>query len=617
MFPVHIVFDGLPLYFEVGVSDTTEDLKELISKEQGLLPESFDILHEGERLLNEKGIIEYGIPAEAELQVEIKHRWQAQARIRSQGLSYDTEAGFEQVISEEDADPLLVQDFIEVWLPTNDGIKTINKMLVIASDVSSNLRSLLSHEAVKNHFINDTSIRVKVLTEAVHNSNISSIEVLANSGTMTDDDFNAKANGTPLLMLTDVPQISELLLSNGADVDGTDSLRRTPLISACKKGERETVKLLLGYQPDLSKKDAQNRTAFMEACAGGSEGCVGVLMVLLQYILQLSSNMDIKNTTKPAYIRSIVNATSLDGISPLMEACRNESDNHIDIIRLLFCNNTYVSESIHKTDRYGRTPLMHACRNTNSESHEAVKILLANNAVLSLHLKDDDGRTALAHSCVNLIASDEIGTPTAAEAVLEHTSDVNIVDNFHRTALHHVVRSTSLSAVAVAEKIISKSGDPNLADCSGRTPFLDACDNRGKYSTRLIEVLLAGSISPDVNLSSNDGRSPLMEVCRNPVFPQNVNSLKVLLKHSPDLFLADQSSHTALQYAAGNIRDGGELLARLEAANPQEFRKKQSVDSKVQVVNLSRPSASLRVRSWMRESSRWWAATKGNRVLTA
>ena len=602
MIPICVLLE-VPLYIEISISNSLNDLKQILFNEEGLRPDSFDILYEGEKLCDNRSIAEQGVAAEAELEIKTKRKWRAQARLRSAGMSFG-EVDFSNIIKSSDSDELLVHDFVEIWSREHD-FHVINKMLLLSTINSDGLKYFLSHKSIRLYIEREDSIREKILIEAVRHNNLQAIISLVESKIMKRSDFNAKSNGIPILMLTSVPQITKIILENGASVDCTDRLSRTPLISSCKKGELDVVKELLFYKPNLSIKDSTSRTAVMEACSSISDDNINILLLLLEYLLQTSSD----SKPDPAYVRSIINTKSSNGTTPLMEACKNESGCHIDIVRLLFCSNTYVSESVHKHDKYGRTSLMHACRNTSEGSYGVVQILLANNASLSLDFKDIDGRNSLIHCCIN-INEDNSGCGSVAEEILKHTSDVSVHDNFQRTALHYAVRSTSSAAVALTKELISRFNNLNNSDNFSRTPLLDACDNRGQYSTNLIEVLISKCVSQDVNFISNNGRSPLMEICRNPVFPQNVDNLKILLPHVPNVSLVDSSFQTAIQYAAENVRDGGELLAQLELVCPQEIIKSKLTKSKVKIL----PIEDVRVRSWVRKSSKWWARAKKPRA---
>ena len=112
-----------------------------------------------------------------------------------------------------------------------------------------------------------------------------------------------------------------------------------------------------------------------------------------------------------------VNVNSLDGISPLHLACRN---NHVDVIILLVDSKANIDANGHNDI----TPLHVACQR---EHREATKILLSNGA--NVNSKDFAGSTPLhfvvIHNDLEIV-----------KLLIARNADVNATDNHKRTPLH-------------------------------------------------------------------------------------------------------------------------------------------------------------------------------------
>jgi ankyrin repeat protein len=154
-----------------------------------------------------------------------------------------------------------------------------------------------------------------------------------------------------------------------------------------------------------------------------------------------------------------VNVNSLDGISPLHLACRN---NHVDVIILLVDSKANIDANGHNDI----TPLHVACQR---EHREATKILLSNGA--NVNSKDFAGSTPLhfvvIHNDLEIV-----------KLLIARNADVNATDNHKRTPLHGAKSSQ------VARVLLENGANVNATDNHKRTPL------HGAKSSQVARVLL-------------------------------------------------------------------------------------------------------------------------------
>ncbi|MEE8637616.1 MAG: ankyrin repeat domain-containing protein [Candidatus Margulisiibacteriota bacterium] len=160
------------------------------------------------------------------------------------------------------------------------------------------------------------------------------------------------------------------MLAMGVDINGQDMAGNTPLFMACKNGDPEFVKFLLGLGADPNIKNTRNSTAIIAAAA--NRYFFAELVPLL-----VEKGADLKVTAK-------------DGTTvlwPLVTKLgRADEQEILNTVQLVLSKGAEVDPTIED----GRTPLMFAAMQGNTKM---VKLLVENGA--NVNAKSEDGETAL------------------------------------------------------------------------------------------------------------------------------------------------------------------------------------------------------------------------------
>jgi ankyrin repeat protein len=179
------------------------------------------------------------------------------------------------------------------------------------------------------------------------------------------------------------------------------------------------------------------------------------------------------------------------------------------------------------------------------------------------------------------------------ELLVEHSLDIDACDERGNTFLHYLVNTRDIDYEKYIEKLIQASADFNRQNRLGRTPFLEALEQKNleliasflrhieitninivdslsntalHYCKYLDENIIFETVLQSNPLSLNaqnrDGQTPLHDaiVCDNFSFAQ------YLLQHGADLSLINKDGNTPLHLAA---RDDNTKMCRLLMKYPQ------------------------------------------------
>jgi ankyrin repeat protein len=106
------------------------------------------------------------------------------------------------------------------------------------------------------------------------------LEILNKPGSVIVNARDPDSGDTALHIVTrrrDTPWMN-LLLQRGANVDGTDSARNTPLIVAAGSGFTDGIRVLLAYKANVNARNSSGETPVIKAVQAGNVMAVRVLM---------------------------------------------------------------------------------------------------------------------------------------------------------------------------------------------------------------------------------------------------------------------------------------------------------------------------------------------------
>ncbi|KAI1125954.1 hypothetical protein F5Y10DRAFT_279158 [Nemania abortiva] len=172
--------------------------------------------------------------------------------------------------------------------------------------------------------------------------------------------------------------LKQLLLASGADIEGKNSMGRTPLMHAIDKGHKTIIQLLLTKGANIETKNRWGQTPLLFAIRRGREA-------VIRLFLASGANIEAKDD---------------NGVPPLLYAAKN---GHEAAVRLLLENGANTEAK----DNNGTTPLLYAAKYGDEV---AVRMLLANGADIkaqncrsetSLQLAAKRGHIGVARLLVN------------------------------------------------------------------------------------------------------------------------------------------------------------------------------------------------------------------------
>lgn len=227
--------------------------------------------------------------------------------------------------------------------------------------------------------------------------------------------------------------IVELLLTNGACVNTTNSCELTPLCMACKVGAGKTVELLLKYGAIVDQPHGNGCSPLFLSCING----------------------DIKIVTDLLSYGALVNRINVHGYSALLFACEH---GHSHIVKLLIENGA----DLNVQNSYGMSGLILAIQHF---FYSIVDQLLGSGC--DVNIIDRSGKTALIYAVMSKNKS-------LISVLLDHQADMTHADVDGNTALHFACRTGS-------DQLVSLLLHANISviegiNCYGNSSFMVACE---------------------------------------------------------------------------------------------------------------------------------------------
>ena len=265
---------------------------------------------------------------------------------------------------------------------------------------------------------------------------------------------------TPLhwAAMHNAPEVAELLISNGADVNAKDGGGDTPLYQAAMHNAPEVAELLISNGADVNAK-GMDVTPLHQAARQNAPKVAELL---------ISNGAD-------------VNAKDRGHDTPLHEAACSDARH---VAELLISNGANVNALksdgalLHYAATYNATKVAEVLINAGADVNEGYGVFMP------LH------KAAGANA------------PEVAEVLINSGANVNAKDKFGRTPLHWAAED---NAPEVAELLISNGADVNAKDRPGRTP-LHWAEMGMRRATEVVTMLISnGAI---VDAKDNSGRAP-------------------------------------------------------------------------------------------------------------
>ncbi|EFQ34117.1 hypothetical protein CGRA01v4_12182 [Colletotrichum graminicola] len=362
------------------------------------------------------------------------------------------------------------------------------------------------------------------LTIAAGTGNIEIARLLLKSG--ADIQTRARWGDTPLEIAYKNSKwaVVQFLLENGAKLESADRFGCTPLQGACERGNLAAVKLLLEAGANFHIRDKRRRTLLHLAC----------------------SKDDLETASFLIEAGADVQATDTNGQTPLFYTAREQK---------MYCFDLLLSHGadINHRDNRGQTLVFEVINNWYGDS---VKRLLDKKPDLTI--TDYSGQTPLFEMRTRSSSS-----PLNAKLMIEAGINVAHSNNKGQTFLHVVCsrgRDDGSDEFLVFVQWAFEHGlYINARDDTGRTPLLEAVQNRDEKLT-----LLLMQHGADPNAVDDQGWTPLSTVIDRDNSACSLELLSLLLENGADPRQPGPNGEGLLDMA---VRLGkGELLGPLEAA---------------------------------------------------
>ncbi|MBR1778317.1 MAG: ankyrin repeat domain-containing protein [Alphaproteobacteria bacterium] len=305
-----------------------------------------------------------------------------------------------------------------------------------------------------------------VVSSAVTNKDIRVVKFLLDKGAVayinTKSGFDER---TPLMIASfaQSPEMIELLLQYGADVNAADKNGETALMQAVDNPA--VVRVLVNRGADVNTINRNGENALTKALVRMKKYNLPALAETVEILKKTNVNMNVKNK---------------DGVPALSLAFTKPEE----LKQLL---ETGADPNLR--DNQGRTALM---KSTYPVQVKSIELLLKHGA--DPNVTDNKGMTPL------MI---QRGSPEAVALLVNTGAKINAREKFGRTALFYSVMSNQIKSV---KALLERGADPNIPDAKGMTPLMVTALNG--YA-ECAELLLQGGAVKTINAKDDKGETAL------------------------------------------------------------------------------------------------------------
>ena len=434
---------------------------------------------------------------------------------------------------------VLVKAGADVCVTTNEG----TTCLMLASNYghTETVRYLVGLPEVDVHAANNHSWTP--LHHAVKRNNGSHpdvIQVLIDAGA----DIEAKSgNGrSPLLLACEVGKLDALkiLVEAGAAVCATDSQGDTCLILATSFGHTEIVRYLVGLKEvDVNYQGRNNDTALHNAVDDGLRDVVEVL-------IDAGADIEAKDEQgcSPLLLACVLG--KLDAVKMLVDAgaavCATESEGHTCLMSAAHFGHTEIVRylvglpevDVNYQGWKNNTALHNALQTAvDAGLRDVVEVLI--DAGADIEAKDEQGRSPLLLACV-------LGKLDAVKMLVDAGAAVCATDRRGYTCL--ILAAYYRHTEVVRYLVGLPEVDVHAANNHSRTPLHHAVTRNYESHPDVVQVLIdAGA---DIEAKNEKGRSPLLLACQ----VGQLDAVKMLVEAGADVCATDSGRYTCLILAA-------------------------------------------------------------------
>ena len=366
-------------------------------------------------------------------------------------------------------------------------------------------------------------------------ANTDAINVLLNAG--ADPNITECNGGTCIYHAVSggcSKHVLETIVKHGADVNITNKNKRTALMRACTKGNKDAINVFLEAGADPNIADADGDTCLHYAAL--HDCCTDVLQTIISHGADVNAtnkkNVTALMTACHMANTDVINVLLKAGADPNITECNAGADPNIADVNGDTClyyavQNDCCGVGVNAPNNTNVTALMIACHKGNTD---AIKLLL--NAGADPNITDGKGAT-----CIHLAVSEGC-SKCVLETIVSHGADINIANKKNVTALMIACKKGEKDPINV---LSNAKADPSIVDADGNTCLHYAAQNY--RSTEVLHIIISHGI--DVNETNNSDITALMLACIN----ENRDAINILLNVGAIPNIADGNGDTSLHYA--------------------------------------------------------------------
>jgi ankyrin repeat protein len=409
---------------------------------------------------------------------------------------------------------------------------------VEAGDLAA-VRKLLDQGANPNARIPGSGLGYTPLFLSVQGKHSSITEALLKAGA---DPAIEDGNGDPV-MVHAADQGREpharLLIAHGTSIDSRSRSGITALMRGAPYEEAEDIQTKIDLGADVNLTDPEGNTALMMAAMPGNHAAVKVL-------LAAGADPNLRNKAGNTALMQIL------GTDPFV----SENDELDEVVKLLLQS----SADTNLRDAAGNSTLILAIK-SGWIKPETIDLILAKKP--DLGIRDDDGRDALFHACLQGERKSFI------PKLLELGADIKTTDNDGNDLL--MLAASDTDPVQVRD-LLARGLSPKHKTKSGQTAVHRAClagrwENdpaiADSLETQSVEVLkLLHQHGGSLTAADSEGDTPLHLAAMS----GNSAAARFLLPHFSDPLLTNQLADPPLHLAAAS--GSNEILALLLPKHP-------------------------------------------------